>query len=51
MNEKDNLILQFRKNQKILKEKLKKNNTNPELIPFYEQQLNEKDQTISVEII
>ena len=47
--EKDEFISKMQSNIKLLKEKFgKKNNENTDLNQFYEQQLNMKDQTISV---
>ncbi len=48
LNEKDAFIAKIQSEFKLLKEKFKQKNENSDLIPFYEQQLNHKDQTINV---
>ena len=48
MDEKEALVLKLRDNVKILKEKFKQKSENSDLMNFYEQQLAEKDQLISV---
>lgn len=50
MEEKDSLVLLLRNNNQLLKDKLKQKDNNPGLSAFYEQQLIEKEQLITVGI-
>jgi hypothetical protein len=50
MEEKDALVVKLKESVKTLKEKFQQKNENADLMSFYEQQLVEKDQLISVTI-